>query len=309
MQSELNKKFGKVAVLFGGNSREREISLQSGNAVLNALKEKSINAVAVDTQNLDIDILKDCDRAFIALHGVGGEDGHIQALLEYLDIPYTGSGVAASAIAMDKVLSKKIWSSVGLRIADSFVVADIEEAKEKVGVLGLPVIFKPSLEGSSVGISKVNTENQVIAAFHEANKPGQQVLVEKFIVGDEFSVGIVSGEVLPSVRLSTKREFYDFQAKYLDDDTQYFCPAGLSDSEEKELAALAKKAFVEIGCSGWGRVDFIREKSGKFFLLEVNTVPGLTSHSLVPMEAKVCGYGFSDLVIKILETSFEKIKK
>ena len=306
MQQTLEKRFGKVAVLFGGNSREREISIQSGTAVLSALKEKSIDAIAFDTSDLNIEILKSCDRAFIALHGIGGEDGQIQALLEFLNIPYTGSGVAASAIAMDKVLSKKIWNSAGLQIADSFVVSDPEDAKAKANILGLPVIFKPSLEGSSVGISKVNTEDQIVAAFHEANKPGQQVLVEKFISGDEFSVGIVAAEVLPSVRLSTKREFYDFQAKYLDDDTQYFCPAGLDEGDEQKLRVLAKKAFDELGCSGWGRVDFIRDKSGVFFLLEVNTVPGLTSHSLVPMEARVCGSSFPDLILRILETSVER---
>ncbi len=309
MQKEAEKKFGKVAVLFGGNSRERDISLQSGAAVVRALEEKSIDVVALDTSKLNIESLKACDRAFIALHGVGGEDGQIQALLEFLNIPYTGSGVAASAIAMDKVLTKKIWRSTGLKSADSFVVRNVEEATEKTNFLGLPVIFKPSLEGSSVGISKVNSSEQIRAAFNEADKPGQQVLVEKFIHGDEFSVGLVDGEVLPSVRLSTKREFYDFQAKYLDDDTQYFCPAGLKDKDEQELRALAKKAFYELGCSGWGRVDFIRDKTGAFFCLEVNTVPGLTSHSLVPMEAKVCGYGFSDLIVKILATTFEKSKK
>ena len=309
MQTAPDKKFGKVAVLFGGNSREREISLQSGAAVLSALKEKSVDALAIDTRDLNIEILKGCDRAFIALHGMGGEDGQIQALLEFLQIPYTGSGVASSAIAMDKVLSKKIWNSAGLQIADSFVVSNPDDAKAKAQALGLPVIFKPSLEGSSVGISKVNTDDQIVAAFHEANKPGQQVLVEKFICGDEFSVGIVDAQVLPSVRLSTKREFYDFQAKYLDDDTQYFCPAGLNENDEQALRTLAKRAFVELGCSGWGRVDFIRDKSGLFFLLEVNTVPGLTSHSLVPMEAKVCGLSFSDLILCILETTFLKIKK
>lgn len=300
------KLFGKVVVLAGGNSRERDISLQSGHGVMDALQAFSVDATLMDTKNLDINALKKFDRAFIALHGIGGEDGQIQALLECLNIPYTGSGVAASAITMDKVLTKKIWAASGFLLAPSFVVCSEQEAQAAVEKLGLPVIFKPSLEGSSVGITRVESMSEVASAFQEANKPDQQVLVEKFIVGKEYSVGIIEEEVLPSVRLSTKRSFYDFQAKYIDNDTEYFCPSGLSDNAEQALQNLALAAFKEVGCSGWGRVDFIREESGQCYLLEVNTVPGLTSHSLVPMEARAKGYSFSELVIRILGTTLKQ---
>jgi D-alanine-D-alanine ligase len=300
--------FGKVAVLAGGNSREREISLQSGKAVLDALLATSVDAELVDTQVLDLEYLKKFDRAFIALHGIGGEDGRIQALLEALDIPYTGSGIAASAIAMDKVLCKKIWKSSGFLLADSYVVKNELEAQQAADVLGLPVIFKPSLEGSSVGITKVDSENEIANAFLEANKPNQQVIVEKFILGEEYSVGILGDEVLPSVRLTTERAFYDYEAKYIDDDTKYFCPSGLSDVDEQAIQEIALASFYDLSCSGWGRVDFIRDESGKFYLLEINTVPGLTSHSLVPMEAKNKGYLFSELIVRILESSLTGAK-
>jgi D-alanine-D-alanine ligase len=297
------KQFGKVVVLAGGTSRERDISLTSGNAVLAALKELKVDVELVDTQHLDINVLKRFDRAFIALHGLGGEDGQIQAVLECLNIPYTGSRVAASAITMDKVLTKKIWAAAGFKLAASFVVRSETEAAEAVKKLGLPVIFKPSLEGSSVGITLVESMTDINKAFAEANKPGQQVLVEKFIKGKEYSVGILDGEVLPSVRMSTKRAFYDFTAKYIDNDTEYFCPSGLSEKDEQEIQQTALAAFKEVGCSGWGRVDFIRNEKGDCYLLEVNTVPGLTSHSLVPMEARVKGYSFNELIIRILEST------
>jgi len=297
------KQFGKVVVLAGGTSRERDISLTSGKAVLAALKEMKVDVELMDTQHLDINALKRFDRAFIALHGMGGEDGQIQALLECLSIPYTGSRVAASAITMDKVLTKKIWAAAGFKLAASFVVGSETEAVEAAKKLGLPVIFKPSLEGSSVGITLVESMTEISKAFIEANKPGQQVLVEKFIKGKEYSVGIVEEEVLPSVRMSTKRAFYDFTAKYIDDDTEYFCPSGLSEKDEQIIQQIALAAFKEVGCSGWGRVDFIRSENGDCYLLEVNTVPGLTSHSLVPMEARAKGYSFNELIIKILEST------
>lgn len=306
MDSNRIKQFGKVAVLAGGTSRERDISLQSGHAVMQALQAFSVDAVFIDTLNLDVNSLKQFDRAFIALHGMGGEDGQIQALLECLHIPYTGSGVAASAITMDKVLTKKIWAASGFLLAPSLVVSSEQEAEAAVVQLGLPVIFKPSSEGSSVGITRVDSMNEITKAFQEANKPGQQVLVEKFIVGKEYSVGILGDEVLPSVRLSTKRAFYDFQAKYLDDDTEYLCPSDLSEQAEQEIQQLALAAFKDVGCSGWGRVDFIRDQHGQCYLLEVNTVPGLTSHSLVPMEARIKGYSFGELIIRILEISLEQ---
>lgn len=307
MSSSLLEQFGRVAVLAGGTSREREISLQSGQAVLNAMKTSGINAELVDTKDMDLQVLKSFDRAFIALHGIGGEDGRIQAVLELLGIPYTGSGIASSAIAMDKVLSKKIWLASGFNLARSSVVASETEMKTAIEDLGLPVIVKPSLEGSSVGISLVNDVSECKEAFEVANLPGQLVLVEQFIHGDEFSVGVLDGETLPSVRMKTKRAFYDFQAKYLDDDTEYFCPSGLSPGKEKEIQALALAAFKDLSCSGWGRVDFIKGKDEKFYLLEVNTVPGLTSHSLVPMEAKVKGYDFAELIVRILKTSLVEV--
>ncbi len=306
MQATRFKQFGKVAVLAGGNSRERDISLQSGAAVFKALQECGVDAVLIDTQNFDIAVLKNFDRVFIALHGVGGEDGRIQAILDSFDIPFTGSGVTASAVAMDKVLSKLIWQAKGLPIARSMVVKSVEEAAHCAQQLTYPVMVKPSLEGSSVGISLVNNAQQMTQAFNDANFEGQQVLVEQYIQGKEFSVGIVAGEVLPSVRLQTKRAFYDYQAKYIDNDTQYFCPSGLPEHEEQQIQSLALQAFSALQCSGWGRVDFMQDKQGNFYILEVNTVPGLTSHSLVPMEAKVRGYSFSELVIRILETSLKE---
>ena len=305
MSVNSTSQFGRVAVLAGGSSREREISLQSGKAVLAALLESSIDAALVDTQVLDLEALKKFDRAFIALHGIGGEDGRIQALLEGLGIPYTGSGIAASAIAMDKVLSKKIWKASGFLLAESYVVKDKQEAKEAAEVLGLPVIFKPSLEGSSVGITLVELEHEIENAFLEANKPNQQVLVEKFIVGKEYSVGILGDEVLPSVRLSTDRDFYDYEAKYVVDDTRYFCPSGLSEDDEQNIQEIALASFYDLSCSGWGRVDFIQDEAGKFYILEVNTVPGLTSHSLLPMEAMSRGYDFKELSVRILESSLK----
>lgn len=308
MNENMTKKFGKVAVLAGGASREREISLQSGNAVIKAMKEKGVDAQLVDTNAFDWQQLKSFDRAFIALHGMGGEDGRIQSLLELLGIPYTGSGVAASAIGMDKVLSKKIWHASGFNLAQSLVVNSGAALREAISTLGLPVMVKPSLEGSSVGISKVDDLSECKAAFDAANFPGQQVLVEQFIKGDEFSVGILGSEALPSVRMKTKRAFYDFQAKYEDDDTEYFCPSGLSETQEQEIQQLALAAFHDLSCSGWGRVDFIKAQDQKFYLLEVNTVPGLTSHSLVPMEAKVKGIDFPELIIRILETSLTEAR-
>lgn len=305
MDSNVFKKFGKVAVLGGGNSRERDVSLQSARAVMQAMEEFGVNAEFVDTRDCDFTALKDFDRAFIALHGPGGEDGRIQAVLELLGIPYTGSGVTASAIAMDKVLSKKIWQASNLPIASSFVVRGAQEALEASKQLGFPVIIKPSLEGSSVGISLVEKELDVATAFSAANFPGQEVLVEHYIKGKEFSVGILGDEVLPSVGLSTKRAFYDYQAKYVDDDTEYFCPSGLSKEKENEIKILAMQAFSSLSCHGWGRVDFMQDENGNFYLLEVNTIPGLTSHSLLPMEAKVQGYDFPELIIRILETSLK----
>ncbi len=306
MSNETFQQFGRVAVLAGGDSREREISLQSGNAVLAALKANAVDAELVDASHLDLNQLKTFDRAFIALHGSFGEDGRVQALLEFLNIPYTGSGVTASAIAMDKILSKRLWEYAGFPLAPSLIVKDQEEAMQAAENLGLPVIFKPSLEGSSVGITKVNSFDQVAKAYQAADLEYQEVLVEKFVIGEEYSVGILGEEVLPSVRFQTKREFYDYQAKYIDEDTEYFCPSGLSDKDEDKLRTLALAAFKELKCRGWGRVDFMRDQDGNFYILEVNTSPGMTSHSLVPIEAKTLGYSFEDLVIKILETTLDE---
>jgi len=308
--SEMNHlSFGKVAVLAGGTSRERDISLQSGAAVLDSLHRSGVNAELIDTQELNLNDLKKFDCAFIALHGIGGEDGKIQALLEFLNLPYTGSGITASAIAMDKVLSKKIWQAAGLPLAESEVVTSKEQAFQTCETFGYPVMFKPSLEGSSVGISYVQNSAQVEHAFDVANMTGQQVIIEKFIQGEEYSVGILDETALPSVRLSTKRDFYDFQAKYVDDDTEYFCPSGLNAVEEKQVQDLALAAFKDLSCSGWGRVDFMRSPEGQVFILEVNTSPGLTSHSLVPIGAKQASYSFDNLVIKILQSAITDVER
>ncbi|GKV81902.1 MULTISPECIES: D-alanine--D-alanine ligase [Pectobacterium] len=300
----------KVAVLLGGTSAEREVSLLSGQAVLAGLKEAGINAHAVDTRDVSVTTLKEegFTKIFIALHGRGGEDGTLQGVLEFLGLPYTGSGVMASALTMDKLRTKQVWQAVGLPVSP-YVALDRRQYSEtaanallaKFTHLGLPLIVKPSREGSSVGMSKVNTLSELPAALEEAFRHDDDILVEKWLSGPEYTVAILGDEVLPSIRIQPAGTFYDYEAKYLSDDTQYFCPSGLPDEQEQALAGLAMAAYRAVGCSGWGRVDFMLDSDGAFYLLEVNTSPGMTSHSLVPMAARQRGLTFSQLVVKILE--------
>ncbi|MFK8260280.1 D-alanine--D-alanine ligase [Erwinia sp. AnSW2-5] len=300
----------KVAVLLGGTSAERDVSLLSGAAVLKGLQEAGIDAHPVDIRDVPVLQLKEqgFDKAFIALHGRGGEDGTLQGVLEFLNIPYTGSGVMASAITMDKLRSKYLWQGCGLPVSP-FVALTRKQMDEgltpeelaSIDALGLPLFVKPSREGSSVGISRVNEAYQFPAALDEAFRHDDEVLVEAFLSGPEYTVGVIGEEILPSIRIQTASEFYDYEAKYISDDTQYFCPSGLSAEQEVELSELVTAAWRALGCSGWGRVDVMMGGDGRFYLLEVNTSPGMTSHSLVPMAAKQAGMSFSQLVTRILE--------
>jgi D-alanine-D-alanine ligase len=300
----------KVAVLMGGTSAERDVSLMSGAAVLAGLREMGIDAHAVDTRDVSVLDLKQQGfaKAFIALHGRGGEDGTLQAVLEFLQLPYTGSGVMASAITMDKLRSKLLWQGRGLP-SGKFVWLTRQQHEQSldadttaaIEALGLPLFVKPSCEGSSVGISRVNHADALPAALEEAFRHDDDVLIEAFLSGAEYTVGIVGEQILPSIRIKTASEFYDYEAKYISDDTEYFCPSGLSAGQEAELQTLVWSAWRALGCSGWGRVDVMADGEGNFQLLEVNTSPGMTSHSLVPMAAKQAGYSFPQLVARILE--------
>ena len=305
MTSSLAKKFGKVAVLMGGISAEREVSLNSGAAVLAALTAQGVNAYRVDAQPENIGSLKNqgFDRAFIILHGRWGEDGVVQGALEAIGMPYTGSGVLGCALAMDKVRSKQIWQAVGLASADYRVLTKEADLDGLVDELGLPLFLKPACEGSSVGVAKVIDENGLLEAYRSAAAIGDVVLAEKFINGDELTVAILNGEALPVVRMQTDNEFYDYQAKYQSNETKYFCPSGLDAKQEKETQDLALNAFEALGCDGWGRVDVMLNGVGEPLLLEVNPTPGMTSHSLVPMAAAANNISFEQLVILILEAS------
>jgi D-alanine-D-alanine ligase len=297
----------KVAVLLGGNSAEREVSLQSGSAVLAGLREAGIDAYAVDPRDIPVTSLKEegYDRVFIALHGRGGEDGTLQGMLDLMGMPYTGSGVMASAITMDKQRTKLLWQGAGLPVAPSVTLNAHDgftaSLAIQVAALGMPVIIKPSREGSSVGMSKVTTADELADALELAFKYDDEVLVEKWLSGPEYTVAVLGEETLPSIRIQPAGIFYDYEAKYLSDDTRYFCPAGLSDEREAELQDLAIRAWQVLGCSGWGRVDVMEDSDGSFRLLEVNTAPGMTSHSLVPMAARQAGMSFPQLVTRILE--------
>lgn len=307
----LKKQIGRVGVLFGGLSAEREISLQSGNAVLAALAEAGIDYVAIDVgHNVIADIqAANIDRAFLALHGPGGEDGRIQALLEFLNIPYTGSDVQSSALAMDKLRTKQLWRGVdingeqGLPTPEFAVLTNGSNFAQVLASLGGDVMVKPANEGSSIGMSRVNTAADLEAAFQKATQYQGSVLVERLIVGGEYTVAILDGDALPPIKLETDHSFYDFNAKYIAEDTRYLCPCGLSPEKEQELKTLALNAFKTVGCGGWGRVDVMADIQQNFYLLEVNTAPGMTSHSLVPMAAKAIGLSFAELVLTILRAS------
>lgn len=308
---ELIAKLGRVAVLMGGTSAERDVSLDSGNAVLTALQQAGVDAVGIDYQG-DIASLTTeppLDRVFLALHGRGGEDGVIQGVLDTLGVPYTGSGVMGSAIAMDKMRSKYIWEGMNLPTPRFGYVDEFKPSliTQLVSLMGFPLAVKPAREGSSIGVYKVNNQSQLEAAIEGALKLDQQVLLEQWIEGDEFTIGILAGQSLPVIGLKTDHAFYDYEAKYESDDTKYLVPCGLSAEEETSLGHLAERAFEALGCDGWGRVDVMRDSRGRYWLLEVNTTPGMTSHSLVPMAAQAKGLDMSELVTTILQQTLEDL--
>lgn len=296
-------KFGKVAVLLGGKSAEREVSLDSGHAVLEALLSSGVDAHAFDPQQRSVTELVEFDRAFIVLHGRGGEDGQIQGALEWMNIPYTGTGVQGSAIGMDKVKTKQIWQGSALATAPYCIISADTNLEQVIADLGLPLMIKPVHEGSSVGMSKVERAEDLFAAVAKASQHDALVMAEKWITGAEFTISILNGQALPVIRLQPPADvaFYDYDAKYLRNDVQYGVPSGLSAEDEAELQALSLRAFQAVGASGWGRIDAMQDHDGKFWLLEVNTVPGMTSHSLVPKAAGAVGYSFESLCLEILE--------
>jgi len=294
---------GRIAVLLGGDSAEREISLKSGNAVLQALHSLGADALAYDPSERGLSGLPDFDRAFIALHGRGGEDGVIQGALETLGVPYTGSGVLGSALSMDKHRSKLLWRGAGLPTPPFHPLRGADDLHRAVEALGLPLMVKPSREGSSIGMTRVEAEADLRQAWESAARFDTDVLAEAWIEGEEYTVSLLGDQVLPSIRLQTPRGFYDFEAKYRATDTAYHCPSGLPEREEAAMGALAREAFAALGGEGWGRVDFMRDGSGNLWLLEVNTIPGMTDHSLVPMAAAVVGMGMPELVWRILRGS------
>ncbi|MCK9503866.1 MAG: D-alanine--D-alanine ligase [Porticoccaceae bacterium] len=294
--------FGRVAVLFGGTSAEREISLISGNAVLTALKNRGVDALGIDVGAGIIPQLEALapDRVFIALHGPGGEDGTLQGALEFLGLPYTGSGVLASALAMDKLRTKLLWKGMGIATAPFAVLRADSDWQQVLAALGGVAMVKPSREGSSIGMAKASTAAELEAAWLAADRHGGGVIAEAWLSGDEYTIAILNGKALPVIKLETDRGFYDYEAKYIRDDTRYLCPCGLSPEREEALKALCVEAFNSLGCRGWGRVDAMVDSFGNFQLLEINTVPGMTTHSLVPMAAKAVGMNFEDLVMTIL---------
>ena len=307
------KEFGRVAVLCGGDSSEREISLLSGNAVLEALKSRGVDAYAFDPRERALAALLDehFDRVWIALHGPGGEDGTLQGALEYLGVPYTGSGVMGSAIGMDKLRTKRLAQAIGVATADFVVLRGPQDFESALDRLGLPLIVKPATQGSSVGMTKVEAQSDLPRAYEaaaalESDAPGNCIFAEPWITGKEYTVAVLQDRALPSIRIETPKTFYDYEAKYFRDDTRYFCPSGLSSQAEQHLANLALAAFDAVGASGWGRADFMADVTGRPLLLEVNTIPGMTSHSLVPMAARAAGIEFDELVWRVLETSFAR---
>ena len=297
------KDFGKVAVLLGGKSAEREVSLNSGNAVLAALKRGGVDAYAFDTAHQPLHDLEVYDRVFIALHGRYGEDGTVQGALELMGIPYTGSGVLASSLGMDKWRTKLMWQATGI-VTPAFevVTADSDFAAIEKR-LGLPLFVKPANEGSSVGISKVKQAGELKQAYTEAAKYDPLVIAEQFVGGGEYTVGILGDTALPVIRIVPANEFYDYEAKYLRDDTQYLCPCGLQPEQERLIQREALQAFRVLDGRGWGRVDFLMDESGRHYFLEANTSPGMTDHSLVPMGARAAGISFDQLVLNILESA------
>ena len=301
--------FGKVAVLMGGWSSERAVSLRSGQAVLDGLLRSGIDAHGVDVDRATV-LQKlqqgSFDRAFIVLHGPGGEDGKMQAVLEVMGIPYTGSDVLASALGMDKLRSKMILEAAGLPTPDYMVLDEDTDLEYVAATLGLPLMVKPALEGSSIGMSKVNENEQILAAYQQAAQFSGAVIAERWIEGGEYTVTILGDQPLPVIKLETPNEFYDYEAKYQSDQTRYLCPCGLDTEQEGQLQRLALAAFNAIGASGWGRVDILCSDDGKPWVIELNTVPGMTDHSLVPMAARAAGIDFDQLVYRILAQTLNR---
>ena len=301
-----NQGYGKVALLLGGRSAEREISLNSGQAVLAALQRCGVDAHPFDPaeQSMEALLQQKFDRAYIALHGRYGEDGTVQGALELMDMPYTGSGVMASALAMDKWRTKLVWQAAGIKTPRYIMLDTQSDFNEVVKTLGLPLIVKPSHEGSTIGLSKVLSANDLPEAYHLAAKYDPLVLAEAYVEGVELTAAILGDTALPLVRIEVAGDLYDYQAKYLSDETQYFCPSGLSDEETKKIQVQALHAHRVLGCKDWGRVDVILDESGTAYFLEANTSPGMTNHSLVPMAANTAGITFDELVMQILALSY-----
>ncbi len=301
------KVFGKVAVVYGGHSSEREVSLWSGEAVLAALKAQGIDAHGIDTAEVELLshlVAESFDRVFIVLHGRGGEDGVLQGALEYLNIPYTGSGVLASSVGMDKLKSKQIWQALGLPVLESYLLNSEEDVARLAPILKYPVAVKPAEEGSSIGVSRVESADDLLAAWKAAGGYNSPIFAENWIVGNgEYTCAILNGTALPIIRMETDLAFYDYEAKYLREDTRYFCPSGLSQADEMRFRKLCEEAFHALGADGWGRVDFVLDRDNNPWLLEINTVPGMTNHSLVPLAANRAGISFERLCWLILEGS------
>jgi len=312
VHNELIKKLGRVAVLMGGWSAERPVSLQSGQAVLDALLRQGVNAFAIDVTKETVlqDLLKgNIDRVFIALHGKGGEDGVIQSILEVLALPYTGSGVAASSLAMDKLRTKQVLDGAGLPTPAFVVMDDDTDCESVIATLGSPLIVKPTLEGSSLGMARVESSHELKAAYDTAKDFAGDVLLEQWVTGAEYTIAILDQKALPVIQLKTPHQFYDYSAKYQSNDTEYLCPCGLSTTDEGHMQRLALSAFNTVGASGWGRVDIMCDSDNKPWIIEINTIPGMTSHSLVPMAAKEFGLDFDALVLAIVVLTLKKKNK
>ena len=296
-------KFGRVAVMFGGDSAEREISLKSGNAVLAALRHAGVDAHPFDPAERPLVALEDegFERVFIALHGRGGEDGSLQGALDLMRVPYTGSGVLASALAMDKWRSKLCWQAAGLPVPECVILTAASDWQAVADRLGLPLFVKPANEGSSIGISKVRSAAELPHAYQTAAQHDALVIAERFLSGGEFTVGILGGQALPVIRIVPATDFYDYDAKYFRDDTQYLIPSGLAGEREEAVRALALRAFEVLGGRGWGRIDIMLDGEGRPYCLEANMSPGMTDHSLVPMAARAAGLSFEALVLRVLE--------